>query len=468
MKSAVQIAPKPLFLGAMIAFAVWLGWAPPQALSLEQGRILGIVLVTLTLWSTALVPGYLASLIFFTALLMPGLATPAVVFSGFTSTASWLIISGFVIGEAISGSGLAARLARGMAPALTGSYARLLSGLMLLAMALGFVMPSSMGRAVVLVPIGMALADRAGFARGSRGRIGIAVVLATGCNLPSCAILPSNLPNMVLTGAADTILGVQLGYFEYLALHYPVLGLVKAALIVALTLRLFPATASAPALAPADEASAGATPTETRAQIRVALVLLVTLALWMTDRLHGINAAWVGMGAAILLLLPGVGVVAPPAFRQAVDFGMLLFVAGALALGAVVQGSGLGAVVGAALQSVLPLEPGQDFLNYMSLAGMAILTAMLTTNPGVPAVLTPLAPDLAQASGFGIEAVLMTQVLGFSTLFFAYQVAPLVVAMQLSGERLSHLARLILPLGLITVVILLPLDFLWWRLLGWL
>lgn len=111
---------------------------------------------------------------------------------------------------------------------------------MLAAMALGFLMPSSVGRAVVLVPIGMALADRCGFGKGSNGRIGIAVVLALGCNLPSFAILPANIPNMILSGAAETIHHVSRIYRDYLLLHYPVLGILKAALVVALALRLFP------------------------------------------------------------------------------------------------------------------------------------------------------------------------------------------------------------------------------------
>ena len=41
-------------------------------------------------------------------------------------------------------------------------------------------------------------------------------------------------------------------------------------------------------------------------------------------------------------------------------------------------------------------------------------------------------------------------------------------AMQLSGERLGHLLKITLPLALTTFVVLLPLDYLWWKLLGWL
>ena len=53
-------------------------------------------------------------------------------------------------------------------------------GISVAASLLGFVMPSSVGRAVVMVPIGMALADRVGFRPGSNGRIGVAAALAAG------------------------------------------------------------------------------------------------------------------------------------------------------------------------------------------------------------------------------------------------------------------------------------------------
>lgn len=42
------------------------------------------------------------------------------------------------------------------------------------------------------------------------------------------------------------------------------------------------------------------------------------------------------------------------------------------------------------------------------------------------------------------------------------------VAMQLSGEKLDHLVKVTVPLALITLVVLVPIDFLWWKLLGWL
>ena len=99
-------------LTALVALlALGMAVMPPPGLEADQARILGIVLVTLVLWGTSLVPGYLPSLIFFAVLLVFGLAPPDLVFAGFESTAVWLIVSGFVIGAAISISGLGAMLA---------------------------------------------------------------------------------------------------------------------------------------------------------------------------------------------------------------------------------------------------------------------------------------------------------------------------------------------------------------------
>lgn len=448
-----------LFLAAC-GLALWLLLGP---VAQPLGASAAVIVVTLALWSTGLVPPFVTALIFFGAVLISGLAPPDLIFAGFGSAAVWLIISGFVIGAAIRETGLGARLAGVLAPYVGHSYLRLVAVMTVVAMALGFVMPSSVGRAVVLVPVGMALAEQLGLKAGSRGRIGLAVALALACNMPSFAILPSNIPNMILAGAAETIYGVEFSYTSYLALHYPVLGVVKSAIAIALVVMLFPDRIAATA----QEAKAPAGPL-TAPQWRLALVLGVTLLLWMTDTIHGVGPAWIGIATAVVLLLPRVGVIAPKNFNASVDFGMVLFVAAALGLGALVNASGLGAVVGRVLQDLLPLQEGRSFVNFASLSVLSALTGLVTTNPGVPTVLTPMAQDLANATGMTLDSVLMTQVLGFSSAIFPYQLAPLILAMQLSGEKMRHILRVTVPLAAITLVVLVPLDWIWWQLLGWL
>jgi hypothetical protein len=91
---------------------------------------------------------------------------------------------------------------------------------------------------------------------------------------------------------------------------------------------------------------------------------------------------------------------------------------------------------------------------------------MVSTMPGVPAILAPIAGDMAAASGLPIETVLMTIVVGFSTVFFPYQVPPLIVLLQLGNIPARAAAGTALVTAVLTVFILLPLDYAWWRILG--
>ncbi len=75
--------------------------------------VAGLVAVTITLWATRGLPEYLTALLFFAFAMILHVAPASLVFSGFTSAAFWLVISGYVIGIAIRKTGLASRCAGG-------------------------------------------------------------------------------------------------------------------------------------------------------------------------------------------------------------------------------------------------------------------------------------------------------------------------------------------------------------------
>ncbi|MBE9398565.1 anion permease [Pontibacterium sp. N1Y112] len=432
----------------------------PAGLTSEQAWGAALVLFAILFWAAALLPDHLTALIFMLATILFAVAPPEVVFAGFSSAAMWLIFSGLIFGMAINTTGLGGRIAQTLSQRVNGSYTRLIFGIVTASVLLGFVMPSSLGRAVLLVPIAIAIADSCGFMPGSKGRTGTALAVAFGCHVPTFAVLPANVPNMVFIGAAETIHGISPGYAEYLLLHFPVLGLLKGLLIIGLILLLFP---DKPQLHSAPQTSSN----DNHGQRKLILVLGTALAFWFTDSLHHISPAWIGMTAALFLLMPKVGLVDSKTFNEKMNFNLMAFLAGILALGAVINTTGLGNVLANALNSWIPLNPDNPALNYASLSGTAIMTALVATLPGVPAVLTPFADQMASNAGMTIKAVLMTQVLGFSTILMPYQSAPLIVAMQLSKEPLRHAIRFCLISATLTILILLPLDYLWWQWLGW-
>ena len=67
----------------------------------------------------------------------------------------------------------------------------------------------------------------------------LALAVGFGTFQLSASILPSNVPNLIMTSAAETTLGIHFAYLPYLFLHAPVLGILKAIALTACLVLLF-------------------------------------------------------------------------------------------------------------------------------------------------------------------------------------------------------------------------------------
>lgn len=450
-----------LIAGATTLAAILLVTAGFAAETSENRELLqagGLTVFAIGLYATGALPGHMTALLFFLAAMLLSIAPAAVVFSGFTSTALWLVFGGLVLGVAVDHTGLGARVARAMAVLLHGSYVRVIAVLVLMMVAIAFLLPSSLGRIALLIPIVLALADELGYAPGRPGRTGMVLAAALSCFLPPFAILPANIPNLVLLGAADSLYGMSVTYGGYLLLHFPVTGLGKAIAIVAVVCFWFPDSGTERrATAPATRMSGP--------ERRLALILMFAVALWISDFWHHISPAWISLGAGLTCLLPGMRVLPPHAFEEKINHGAFFYVAGIVSLGAVVAHGSLGTWIGTGLIDAIGLEPGAPIRNFFALVVSGIGVGMATTLPGIPAVMTPLADLLAGATGLDRETVIMAQVISFSTVILPYQAPPLVLAIQLGGIRAIDMVRCTLSLAVITALVLLPLSYAWWRVL---
>ena len=447
--------------GALLGAAVLLFW-PSETPQLAHAAALLVFAVGL--WASGLVAVHLTAIAFFLGAVLLSVAPAGIIFSGFAATAFWLVFGGLIVGLAVDRTGLGRRLAEALVRIFAGSYLRIVVGVVLVGVVLAFLMPSTMGRVVILVPVMAALADRLGYAPGTRGRDGIVMATALGTFMPAAAILPANVANMVMSGAAETLYGVHIRYMEYLVLHFPILGALKVVFVVLVVWLLY----REPPAATAGPAAVRSPPAWSRDERLLAAILALTLVVWALDVWHGVSPAWVALGAGLLCLLPGVALVPGEDFEKRMNWSSLVYVAGVLGMAAVVDHAGLGRVLAEALVAATGLAPGEAAHNFAALAAVGTLLGMATTIGGLSGVLSPLAEGVAHASGLDIKAVLMTQVLGFSTVILPYQLPPLVVAMQLGGVSAASGARATLLLALLTVVILMPLNFFWWRALGYL
>ena len=448
------------FATLVCAAAVVIYFLPPAAgMPATAMHAAALLVFTVGLWASGVLPEHVTGFLFFLLAMVLAVAPPAVVFSGFASATLWLVLGGLILAEAVHRTGLAQRIAGALFDRYTQSYRQLIAAVVIVSIVLAFFMPATMGRVLLLVPILTAVAQRAGFERGSTGYNGICLAAILTTYQCGTSILPANAPNLILAGTAETLYGVQLIYAEYLWLQFPVMGILRGLSIIGFVCWLLRAEVR-PAATPHE-----ATPL-TPVQRRMAVILIAALALWATDFLHGVKAGWIALAAGTACLMPRIGVLTFSEFNN-VKFGPYFYVGATLGLGLMVQKSGLSEALGTVLESVLSLAAGADFGNFVKLSLLATFTGLFTTNPSQPVVLAPLSEHFAQLTGWPLKTALMTMAVGFSTMILPYQVPPVVVGMQVAGISLAATLRVSLPLAFFGIVVLLPLDYLWWRVIGY-
>lgn len=421
--------------------------------------VAGVVVFAVGLWATGVVPEYFTAIIFLLLAVTLTGSDRAVVFSGFHSTASWMIFGGLIIALAVQTTGLGARIAGIILSRIGKSYFSVLAGIVVVTGLAAFVIPSNTGRVMIMLPIFLALADRLGFGPGSNGRVGIALAVGAGSIYPSFTILPAAVPNLVMIGAAESILGMQMTYGQYILAQFPVIALVSVIVLPVLLKLLFPDIAR-----PGGEDAAGVPIGADEA--RLLIILAATLALWITDFAHGVSPAWVSVAAAIVCMTPRIGMLEPSAMVRRINLAPWFFVSAIIGMGALVAESGLGDMIGGWMLAQLTLTPGNDFTNLAALSAIGAVISWFATVPGAPAIMTAFAANIADATGWPPATAVMSQVLGWTMAMFPYQLPPIVLIVTLGGVRIAQAMKLLVCMSAVAWLVMLPLQYFYWNLLG--
>ena len=462
MKITLALLPTLIAIaGTILGAVLWFYPATPTGDLTNLSRIASVVVIALSLWASRLIPEYFTAIIFFLLAMLLTNARPEVVFSGFHSTAVWMIFGGLILGIAVQESGLGKILAKSLLKVVPNNYFGILFGITLLGTLLCFIIPSNTGRIVIMMPIFIALAEQIGLSPESRGRTGLLLAVAAGSIYPSLAVMPAAVPNLAWLGAIENIHEIKITYAEYLIANFPVIGSISLIFIPFICKALFP-----------DKIRRESTNNETivgsGAIKRLTVILTVALTLWITDFYHGVSPAWVALGAATICMLPRIGVIPSSVMIGKISYAPWFFVAGVIGMGGVVADSGLGAHISKILFNFVPLSKGQDFSNFFIVTGVNMVVGLVTTIPGQPAIMTTLAAEISHSTGWSIKTVLMTQPLSWTMALFAYQLPPFILAANLGEISFKAIAKLIFSMFAVAWIIMTPLIFLWWKAIGYL
>ena len=414
--------------------------------------------LAIALFATRLLPEVVTALGCFLAFLMVDAAPNAVIFSGFTSGGFWLLFAGLIVGTAISVTGLGRQFALRIFQKTGDSYIKAALLLALSGLGLGLLVPATMPRIIILMPVALSLSNTMGYEIGSRGHVGLTVTGAIATLLPTYAILTANLPTIIHFGAFETLYDIKPSYARYFIEQAPA----NAVRFIVLLVLMLPF-----ASARSDTKSVLDAPMPfTYTQRKLLILLGSAILFWALDTFHGISPAWVALSLATVLLIPGFGILDSNVMKTKIDMSPAFFIAAVFAISAVAQHTGLGTVVADRLIPVLRLGDGSDLRDLYSVFGLSTVLSHLTTSPAAPAILAPLAGAIAAETGWSIETIAMAQVLGISTPLLPYQAPPLIIAMALAKIPMIALLRVCLLLAMAVAVIGVPITYFWWSYLG--
>lgn len=342
------------------------------------------------------------------ALLASG-ATPLEDFyAGLGNPFIWLLIGAFVIAAVLVASGLAERWALALL-ASSRTPAALMRRLSLFIIATAFVVPSTSGRAALLLPVFLALARSLAEPRLVRA---LALLFPSVILLSACVSMLGAGAHLVALDMMRQLGGPAPGFLGWIALAAP-FGVASSLLACELILRLFlnaPERQRALDLPPAPR-----TPM-TRVQRSVAVIAALTLLGWVGGGWHGIDAPVVALcGALAVTFKPLTGQDLKSTLGK-VEWNLVIFMAATLVMGEALLASGAATALADALVAVLPLQRLPAWSGLALAALIALLAHLVVTSRTARATLlipTVALPFAAAGNDASLLVFLVTLGSGF-------------------------------------------------------
>lgn len=439
-------------LAAVVGALAWQG----TPVAGETATMLGIAAFCIVLWVlTPIPPAY-------TGLVCIGLVgatfSADLALVGFRSPATWLVGFGLLVGEATRRSGLGSwagrwLVARGVPERARGdpvrAYRYLLAAMCAGAVALAFLVPSTLVRVLVLAPI---LRETGSLFDSRDARVGLFVAPVFATFYGSVGVFTAGLPNIIISGIVESVGGPSVSWTTWTATLFPVMTVGRTLLIAGATYAMYRPSPSASVDIPD-----GGPAAPSRAVRRMFAFLLVGVAVWMTDSVHGLHPLFGAIAVVVLAFLPGIGVVDFEEVVGDVDYSILFFIGAVFALGEGLAQTGFADTAAESLLGLVPADAGLGLvLAFVFVA--TLLLMFLMEGMAVASVITPVVVEYAGQVGIPVEPVMMSEAMALATYFFPFQSAVLVAVLAEDVIGASELIRVATVFSLLSIVLLVPIQ----------
>jgi sodium-dependent dicarboxylate transporter 2/3/5 len=440
-------------------------WFAPLDLEPQTKHAFAIVAFMVVAWITQAMDYALAGFIGCFLFWALGIVRFPVAFSGFANDTSWFLFGALLIGAIATRSGVARRLAYIVMLRVGITYPRILLGLIITDFLLTFVVPSGIARVVIMAAIALGLIEAFGAARGSNVARGMFLILTYTANIFDKMII-AGAGSITARGGIEKYGGVEVLWSQWFLAFLPcsILTLLAAWWF---TLKLYP---------PEQVGLAGGyeflreelrkmgplAPRERNA----ALLILAAIVLWLTDFIHHISPAVIGIGVGLFAMLPRIEIIEPQEMRR-LNYMPVFFVAAAVSMGTVMEATkGIEVLTQHVLAWMQPLLGNIVVTTTVMYWTAFLYHFLLASEISMLGTSIPLVMDLAKTSGFNPLQLGLIWTFAAGGKLFAYQSGVLIVGYSYGYFDARDLLRMGALLTVIEFLILVLLVPLWWPLIG--
>ncbi|UHA73805.1 SLC13 family permease [Paenibacillus sp. 481] len=285
----------------------------------------------IVLWTTTRMNAAYVAIVSVLFTVITGAVEQEILFKSLASDIIWLMIGSFIMGGALQVTGLAHKLTNAIV-----QRARTVTNvfwlLTLVIQALAFFIPSTSGRAAVVLPVYQAISRAIGSKDVTRA---LAILMPTIILVSTISTLIGAGSHLIAVDLLQQFNGKSISFLQWMLWGMP-FGIVASAISCQVVIRLFLRKEDEQRPIPYETVSVQFTRNE---KYTFGLFGII-ITLWLTESWHGIEIATVTMLGAILLTLPHIGVMKWKDGLKSVSWNLILFVGAALALGSALVESG--------------------------------------------------------------------------------------------------------------------------------
>jgi anion transporter len=372
--------------------------------------MLAIFTSAVILWLTEAIPNYLTSLILIITMVFTGVLSEEKAFAQLGHKIMWLNILSFILASMLVATGVAKRFALWFILKYGKNATSIFLSFILINVVLSAFISATTAKAAILLPIFMVIAAVYGSTGGkNKTNFGRNIVLQNlyCINIGAGAFVTGSGANLLAASLISGAIDGDIFFQDWLVAAFPVSVF---SLFVAWwvgTRRIFPLAEKekAPQIEGGMELLQGELekmgPIAT-GEIKAVVLFVVILALWATDKYHGVSPTSVAFVGAIVALWPRIGVVE---WNEVdIPWHLLLFSAGAYTLGAGFKVTDLPSIGVNATMDWFGLSANTPFwVLYLGLTGGMIFSALIFQSKTMRTMIfVPIAIGVAKRFGLPV------------------------------------------------------------------